>query len=267
MAFLEGFNFTGGLGEFTAYRRRGSSKIVLRRKGGASKEMILNSPQFALPRKNMSEFGGCSTMGQTVRRMTGSQRNLADFNISGPINALLRVVQNQDKQRALGRRSIELSKYPGMLEGFSFNERVRFDSIVRNTISWSISRETLSAHVDIPHLMPGVNFFTQNKAPMFSFVLSLGVIPDHFYDEALGIFKPNDGYQSGWGATEIYTPWMPAAEGSEAFTVEIQEKTSRPPDAAHSLILTIGIRFGTVYGGGITDQVKKIGASKVLAVQ
>jgi hypothetical protein len=266
MAFLHDFNITGGLGDMSAYRMKGVSKIVVRRKGGAKRDKIMNDPAFEMPRRYMTEFGACSTMGKTVRRMMGSQRNLANYNFSGPINALLKVVQKQDKVNDPGKRNIVLSQFPGILEGFSLNEGKTFDSMLRNTLTWSLSRETRSTHVDISRLIPGVNFFAQNNHPMFSLVLSIGIVPDHFFNERTGEFQPNEGYQAGWGAKEIYTEWLPVSKGMDALTLEL-EALHTPPDDAHSVMLTVGIRFGTLYGGDIVEQVPDAGAAKVLAVR
>jgi hypothetical protein len=266
MAFLHDLNITGGLGDMSAYRMKGVDKIVVRRKGGAKRDKILNDPAFAMPRRYMSEFGGCSTMGKTVRRMMGIQKNLANYNISGPINALLKVVQKQDSISELGKRNICLSKFPGLLEGFSLNEKKTFDSMLRSTLTWSLSRETRSAHVDIPRLMPGVNFFIQNNHPMFSLVLTLGIVPDYFFNAGIGEYQPNKGYSMGSGAETVITEWLPVTKGMDPLTLEIAE-VNTPPDNDHSLLLTIGIRFGAMYGGGIVEWVKDGGAAKVLGVR
>jgi len=265
MAFLEDFNFTGRLGEFSAYRMKGSKKIVIRKKGGASKEKIKNSPAFATPRKYMSEFGGCSSMGKLVRRTFGNQAALADYNISGPINALLKVVQKQDTVSALGKRNIELSKHPGLLEGFSFNVERPFDSIVRNPIAWSIDRATHSAQIDIPQLIPGANFFPQNSRPMFCFAATLGIVPDFFFSEQYGAFQPGS-YEMGWGIQQMTTEWLPVTKGMDALTLELEEPHT-PPDDAYTLVLSIGIRFGMVYGGNIIGDTPRLGAAKVLGAR
>ena len=60
MPFLEGpFAFTGKLDMLSAYRMRGVDKIVVRRKGGPSREKIKTGASFANTRRTMSEFGGC----------------------------------------------------------------------------------------------------------------------------------------------------------------------------------------------------------------
>jgi hypothetical protein len=60
MAELKGIPFIGSLGTLSAYKRKDSDKIILRGKGGPSKEQIKNGAQFELTRHNISEFGGRS---------------------------------------------------------------------------------------------------------------------------------------------------------------------------------------------------------------
>src|SRR5579862_1387448 len=129
MAQLESeFEFTGSLGNLSAYKMRGVDRIVIRTKGGASRDKILKSPEFELTRRNISEFSGCSTAGRWVRYALYSQRALADYNISGPLNALMKSMQLLDKVSEWGKRSILLSKNPTLLEGFSLNRYVTFES-------------------------------------------------------------------------------------------------------------------------------------------
>ncbi len=47
MAFLSGANtYTGPVGDATAYHMRGIDRIILRQKGGASKQHIKKPPQL-----------------------------------------------------------------------------------------------------------------------------------------------------------------------------------------------------------------------------
>ena len=47
MARIKGpLQIEGGMGSMSFYNRRGSDKIIVRTKGGASKQVIKNSPEF-----------------------------------------------------------------------------------------------------------------------------------------------------------------------------------------------------------------------------
>jgi hypothetical protein len=265
MAFLEELQFTGSLGDLSFYRMRGSDKIVVRRKGGASKETIKKSPNFALPRLYMSEFGGCSSMGKEVRFMMHPLRALADYNFSGFINKSLKLIQTQDLTSKLGQRAIELSKHPTLLEGFQLNKYTTFDSMVRSTLTWSIDTEKRSAKVDIPEFVRDINFFPNNRHSKFRIVISLGIVPDFKFNPATGKFAHPKWYDARYGCDYIESEWCSALKGSPATTLELS-LDQLPPDAGYSLMLGIGIAFGDSLDNGVVKQIKRAGAAKILGI-
>jgi hypothetical protein len=56
-----GFSLVGSISNLSAYKRRGSDKIIVRTKGGPSKEQINRLPSFKGLRNRNKEFGGRST--------------------------------------------------------------------------------------------------------------------------------------------------------------------------------------------------------------
>jgi hypothetical protein len=265
MAFLEELQFTGSLGDLSFYRMRGTDKIVVRRKGGASKEAIKKSPNFALPRLYMSEFGGCSTMGKEVRFMMHPMRALADYNFSGFINKSLKLIQKQDSTSKLGQRAIELSKHPKLLEGFQLNKYTTFDSMVRSTLNWSIDAEKGSAKVEIPALVRDINFFPNNRHSKFSIVISLGVVPDFKFNQGTGKYQAPKWYDTMYGCSYAYSDWYSALKGSPATTLELS-LDQLPSEAGYSLMLGIGICFGDSMDDGEVKQINRAGAAKILAI-
>jgi hypothetical protein len=240
---------------------RGVEGIVLRSKGGASKQKIKKSPAFELTRRLNSEFSGRSTASSWIMNMLFPLKALADYNIAGPLNALTKPVQMLDKESELGSRHILLSKNPAVLEGFSLNHQSPFESIVRAPLSAIVNKETFSAQVTIPALIHGINFMPAEKHPFYSFQVVLGVIPDL-------VSTPN-GYQpahsafSNTGPASAATPWLPVAGSAEAITLALKLKTI-PPDNAFTLMLSVGIRYGSVKAADTIEQVKYAGSAKVV---
>ncbi|MBT1708954.1 hypothetical protein KK062_12005, partial [Fulvivirgaceae bacterium PWU5] len=263
--FLEELQFTGSLGDLSFYRMRGTDKIVVRRKGGASKETIKKSPKFALPRLYMSEFGGCSTMGKEIRFMMHPMRALADYNFSGFINKSLKLIQKQDSTSKLGQRAIELSKHPKLLEGFQLNKYTTFDSMLRSTLSWSIDVEKGSAKVEIPALVRDINFFPNNRHSKFSITISLGIVPDFKFNQGTGKFTAPKWYDTMYGCSYTSSEWHSALKGSPATTLELS-LDQLPPDGGYSLMLGIGVCFGDSMDGGEVKQIKRAGAAKILGI-
>ena len=194
--------FTGSVGNLTAYKMRGVDGIVVRQKGGVSKDRIKNDREFVRTRENNAEFGGRSAASKSIMNALFPLKPLADYNIAGPLNALLRPIQVADPIGKRGQRSVELSKSPALLEGFSLNNKTSFESIVRAPLSVTVSRETMSAEVVIPELMPDINFKGQGKHPLYKLEAALGLVPDFFYSPER--YKPSHpGYPLQIGRAHV----------------------------------------------------------------
>ncbi|MDP4265771.1 MAG: hypothetical protein Q8941_24855, partial [Bacteroidota bacterium] len=147
--------------------------------------------------------------------------------------------------------------------GFNLNRRNPFDSIIRNPFPYSLSKDELSARIDIPALLPGINFFAPpGKYAVYGLVASMGILPDIFY--TTHGYKPPATYQNAAPATQR-TAWYPLLKGSPATGLELNLPAAAP-DIAFSLILSIGICFGVMSGTDEPDQVKYAGAAKILAM-
>jgi hypothetical protein len=258
-----GVSFTGRIGNLSAYKMRGVEGIILRQKGGASKEKIKTSADFVNTRKVNSEFGGRSRASKWLRGTLGHQSHIADFNLAGPLNALMKPVQLLDAESKLGERNIELSKNPYLLEGFSLNRRTYLDSIIRSPLKWSISRDTLSARIDIPALMPGFNFFPAEKYPLYTIVTSLGIMPDLFYTS--DGYKPSSDEYKLNASQAADTGWLPVLKGSPALSLAIT-LPKPPPDQSFSLVLAVGVRYGTMRDASVVWPVNYVGAARILAM-
>jgi hypothetical protein len=213
----------------------------------------------------MSEFGGCSKMGKEVRFMLHPMKAMADYNFSGFINKALKAVQKLDGTSDLGRRAIALSKYPSLLTGFSLNKYTAFDSVVRTPVTYAIDREKRSARVNIPRLLRDINFFPNNKHTRFRVVVCLGIVPDFTFNPVKGKYEPPAWYDSRYDAETVYSPWYAALKGSPEATLNITADQV-PPDESYSLMLTVGVQFGSPMEEDVVAPVKRAGAAKILGI-
>ncbi|MBT1690824.1 hypothetical protein [Dawidia soli] len=270
MATLKkGLDITGPLGNLSIYEMRGVDKKIVRQKGGADRSDILHGENFANTRRHHKEFSAVARAAQHVRWTFHTLRDLSGgFNFSGPINALIRLVQKQDAVSEWGTRNIVLSRHPDVLRGFPLNKANLFDSIVRTTLDWSLDRSTRSACVAIPALMRGINFLPQDDHALFRFEISLGMAPDFRYDHIRKEHLPPawyGGLHNGTGTRRAATPWYAAKQGCPSSALEITLNRATE-DEAYTLILAIGIRFGALFGDSIVKDVRYAGAAKILAV-
>lgn len=259
----DGFSFTGSVGNLSVFNMKGVDRPVVRTKGGPSKEKIKNHPNFESTRMNNAEFGGRSTASKWIMQSLWHQKALADHNIASSLNALMRPIQALDNTSGLGKRSILLSKDPHLLVGFSLNRGMAFDSIVRNPIAWTLTRNDRSASIGIPALIPQINLHVPGFWAMYSLVATIGIVPDlHYHD--LGYRPLSNDYRTG-SSLAACTDWYPVMNGSPANQLDVQYPVT-PPDEHFSVVLAIGIRFGIMRNAATIEQAPDAGAAKVLAV-
>ncbi|THU38502.1 hypothetical protein FAM09_17725 [Niastella caeni] len=250
--------FTGSLQNLSAYKMRGSDKIILRKKGGPTKKQIKHSPRFDLTRRNNNEFGGRAKAAAQIKRILHPLMFLADYNITGPLNALLKPIQKMDTQNEPGKRNILLSQHSRLLEGFTLNRRYLFESIVRTPVSCTIQKEKVI--VDLPALLPGLNFMVPGNYSWFQFIAVAGLVSDLY--SAHG-YKPKGEreYISEYAESE----WLPVNTPTAAGKLIVKGLPAQKP-ATCSIMVAIGIAFGTLRGDHI-EPVKYVGGAKVVAME
>jgi hypothetical protein len=265
MAFMKsGIGFTGPLGDFSAYKRWDMDEIIIRRKGGASRERIKTSDDFVNTRRNNAEFGARSAMSKYLMYVLHLQKRLADYNIAGPLNALVRNIQVSDPVNDWGKRNVMLSRSPQILAGFSLNDKTLFDSVIRTPLSCSLSKETLTARIELPELQPGINFSPQRSYPMYRILATLGIVPDIVYNEEEKKYRPSHrGDKTTWAPVHQETAWCPVLSEAPASVLELKIPTI--PEVSFTAILAVGVCFGKIAGTGSIEQVKHAGAAKVVA--
>lgn len=262
MAFLtDGINFTGSLGKLSAYKVRGSDKIIVRTKGGATKAQILQSPCFERTRENNTEFTGCGYAARSIRQVLFPIKHLADYNFTPILVKLAKSIQLLDMEGDRGQRSILLSRYRYLLEGFQLNRKNTFDSVLRHPVQCTIERETGIAEVQLPGLVPGLNLLLPWQYPFFRFIITFGMVADIEFN---GI-----NYRSAEKQplpALAHTEWQPARQHFEAQHVVLPLADLALLNDASTLMVCIGIEMGMPVSSQAIDRVKYAGCGKVLAV-
>jgi len=237
---------------------RGSDKIILRKKGGPSKKQIKHSPTFDITRRNNREFGGRSKLAAHIMNLLFPLRSLADYNITGPLNALLKPIQQMDTENEMGQRNVLLSKNPRLLEGFPLNRRNLLESIVSTPFLWSLQKDQVI--IEVPDLLPGINFMVPGNYAWYQFIAVAGLVPDLYYHE------------HGYGPKDdrmlfrdlAYSNWLPVSSPTPAGKLIITGLPEQKPEN-YSIIIAVGIAFGNIQGNEI-EQVKYVGAGKVIGM-
>jgi hypothetical protein len=93
-----------------------------------------------------------------------------------------------DTESGRGKRHVLLTKQPRLLEGFSLNRRYLFETIVRTPVVCHLQGERVT--IDLPALMPGINFMSPGNYPYYRFIGTAGLVPNVYYTEY--------GYKAGY---------------------------------------------------------------------
>jgi hypothetical protein len=246
----------------SVFTRKDLNKIIVRRKGGPSKEKYKNSPVYANSRKVNHEFGGRSTTVKWFTPLLAPVWHISDYSVTGELNALLKPVQEMDIVSKWGQRNVLLSLNPKILEGLNLNRKNLLESVIKPGVQATVSKETMSGLVHIPALLPGKNFIVPRFFPWYRLTTILGVIPDHLYTK--NKYRP---------AGEINHPhyvihntdWQDAKEKTAAFDIALSmPRIVNPP--AHSLMLLLGISFGVFDRIKEVAPVQHMGAAKIICM-
>jgi hypothetical protein len=254
-----GTGLYGTIDELSFYRMKGVDKTIVRRKGGHTKAKVKKMPKV---QRVLSEFSGRSTASKYLRSALSSLTWYAGRNIAGTINALMVPVQEMDTRSDWGQRSIALSTCPHILRGFSLNHTHLFDSVIRHPLQWILNRDTGSAVVHFPELVPGLHLVSPENYPYYSLIITLGVMPDLFWRTEK--YMPAE-VNYVYGGNAVYSPWYPLLEGSPAVDLTIS-LSDLPKGDQYSLVLGVGICYGILQGTNHIKLTHNAGSAKVLDV-
>jgi len=263
MAILRGgASFTGRLNDMIAYTAKGTDGIILRTKGGPSKARVKTAPEFERTRENAMELGGCAKATASIRQAIFPVKHLSDYGFTGTLTALNKKIQLLDKVNKRGERSVLLSQYGYLLEGFHLNQHHTFDSVVRHPLEMTIDRATSSVVVAVPDLLPGMNLLTPWIQPCYRLIFALGVISDRTFN---GVDYKDVAGIPQFFTESCYTEWQHVQQSFPAQSFTLQLPHPEQLTDTHTLVLSAGIEMGVPVSNVYTKPVKA-GCAKILAV-
>lgn len=123
----------GTIEDLTFYKKDG--KNLVRKKGGISKERIMNDPNFVRTRENGAEFSHSGSSGKVLRQALGSMVFKAkDSKLSSRLLQVMARIKNLDSSSDRGKRqvSIGLATVEGkqLLKGFDFNRHAALNDVL-----------------------------------------------------------------------------------------------------------------------------------------
>tara|TARA_R110002012_G_scaffold127225_1_gene279434 strand:- start:32756 stop:33505 length:750 start_codon:yes stop_codon:yes gene_type:complete len=210
------FNIEGTLGEVTFYKSKEGSYV--RRKGGVSKNRILNDPNFVRTRENLTEFGNTAKSGKILRRSINSLLvDAKDSRVTSRLTKVLSKVKNEDLVSPRGQRSVAIGlttpEGQAWLKKFDFNNRANLDSVLMA----QYSLDTSTGEIVITDLVPNVEISSPQGATHVT--LNAGFLNVDLSTETADLQLSNlvnlpiNGIQT----TATLTPTAPATGAGQSF--------------------------------------------------
>ena len=260
---ISGSDFTGRLGPASVYKMRGHDKLVIRTPGGASKSRIKNHRNFEATRSLNREWTLVTGVAKKIRQGLSALGQLSDYNVSGPLNALVKKIQTSDTTNEKGKRSILFSRYADFISSFQFNRQTLFDSIVRQQPEIIIDKPNGRATVTVPVLQPNIHFFANPRYAYYRLAIDMAGASDQVWNEESMSFKPVTAVLPIY--KHIYTAWVPVSSTQPAATYQLSpahEAFATGPDMI--LIVGVGIQYGMPSPDGSIQPVPYAGAARIL---
>jgi len=257
----------GSMANVSIYKMHGSDKMIVRAKGGPSKNQIETKPQFEKLRQCNSEWAGCTRMGSKVRRSFAVMNHLEDYPVTGALNALCKDIQKLDTTNGHGRRAILLSQHKNMISGFSFSKNQVLESVLRVPIETTLDRVTGEARIEIAEVDADLYLYNFRKLPYYRIVANLSGVCDLMIPAGGDSYEsPYNGYC--WEEKGIFvSEWMPAPGVQPARSILLKYPlTDNPIPREITLLLCLGIEFGKVGVANIPIGVKYAGTGKIVRV-
>lgn len=262
MATLENdFDFTGSIGKMSAYRMKGTDKIILRKKGGPTKKQVRQGLNFSHTRLNNMEFAGAVKAVKGLRSTLFPLHRLADYNFTPQLTSLCRKIQQQDPVNGKGERSVLISTHRDLLAGFRLNKKHPFGTVITTPVGHTLNREDTSATVQLPRLISGINLLLPWKHPAYRFILVLSVARDVTYNGTafpdVPWLKPGEGVMQS-------TEWFVSGAPFLPRNIELRLNMPEALKDDETMVLSIGIEMGTPGREGKTESVRYAGSACIL---
>jgi hypothetical protein len=233
-----------------------------------SREKLKSLPQYAAVRNQQKEWSGITKFSSGLRLALGGLHRLADYNLIPAMNSIANSIQKSDEISLKGERRVSLSCLKYAFEGFNFNRKFPFNSVLRVSVTFETDRNTLTAKAFFPRINTDIDLLNVQRLPYFRLLLSIGTISDMFFDDKMKDYLPVNEAMHG-ASKVVESQWYPAKnviENSSLF-VQMPESQQALLTDEVSVILSIGVEFGDVGFTGMPQQVKYAGCGKIIAVR
>jgi hypothetical protein len=191
MAYLVGpIQFTGSIGNMRSYYDKKLKRYILSGKGGATKELIHNSPAFKRTRENMSEFAACSAWASLLRKSFATLIHLFQGGYFHSFVSAGKAIQKYDTEHTKGCRSILLSKASGLVVGLDFNTYHPFDQVLTHPFALQFSADRTTVTLTLRDFIAHHHLRWPTRVQVYRFALAIAQIPDYEMNTEMRYYEP-----------------------------------------------------------------------------
>ena len=162
------FQIEGTLENVSFYKSE--EGFMVRKKGGVSKDRIMNDPAYARTRENLNQFGLNAKAGKMIRNAIPSLlKRGKDSRVSSRLSKLMGDIAKQDHTSARGKKAVSIAANApeglSLLKGFNFNKR----AILQSILDAALDVNAATGVVKIPGFIPEENLTAPQGATHVSF--------------------------------------------------------------------------------------------------
>ncbi len=269
MATVNGiFKPNGTLEGVTFYKRYDSDKVIMRKKGGPRKERMATGKEFAKVRKHQAEWGACVLFGREMKFAVGELYAMNDHNLSAAWTGMGKKLMGLDKVNEIGKRELRLTAYKEAVLNYQFCRKKPLASVLHVLPTFTIDHEQLSAEVRFDSITTAKDLVNTDRWPYFRLVVALGCVSDiSFKKSKFDKYTPEN--EELYGVCMIGTSaWLSANDvlGEQVIAVKFDDFYRTQMGDEVTLVLSVGVEFGTVGFGGVIEGVCKSGVAKIIGV-
>ena len=264
MAHLKGsILFTGSIGNIRSYYSRQLKRYIVATKGGASKELINNSPVFARTRENMNEFKACGMWASQLRKSLLTISHLHQGYYFSEIVALAKSIQKHDELHLRGVRSIVSSQASRLLTQINFNRIHPFDRVLTHAYDLMFSEDKRTVTLKLLGFKSFSRLNWPTRFQSYRVALVIAQMPDYVWNEE------DKGYQPVYKDMErrsvsSFSEWHPCSTSLEDIILSASFAQPALPQPGTTVIVAMGIEVSSYPPDSSTLNPSGFGTMKIV---
>jgi hypothetical protein len=152
------------------------------------------------------------------------------------------------------------------LDGFNFNRRYPFNTVLRIAPTVVLNRETLNATVSFPRINTQTDIYNLQKLPYFRLIVSLGAVSDCYNTgNAISKYSARTPELQGY-SQQVQSEWFSCNDviAAQSYSLSYDAASFGTPSEDVTLLVCAGIEFGTTAFGGTIAAVRRAGCGKIV---